>query len=343
MAKFTKTEEITVNCPYCDSTDVIKHGRQKGEQRYHCRDGCGKTFTDTGKLNDHRFTAEQIGAAIRLFYGGYSYKQIAEYMENAYDIPEPSKKTVYLWVKQYTDTAVKRMKDYPAVTSGEWVADESTVKVGGVQYWNWNVLDRGTRYLLASHLSKERDARAAKAVMRKALAAADKPPKNITTDKLRSYLPAIREVLPDTTHIQSEGLRAEVNNNLSERMQGTFRQRTKTLRGLDHKESGQRYLDGWVLTYNLFRDHESLDYDKPGKRAKVSAPFNEWADVVRQGATRSKRVRRPKAVAAPKVALPAKSKAPTPKVTPIPPWVFRTIPKPVRPRVQQRRPRVKVS
>ena len=51
--------------------------------------------------------------------------------------------------------------------------------------------------------------------------AADKPPKTITTDKLRSYIRPIKDVLPEADHIQSEGLRAEVNNNLSERLQGT--------------------------------------------------------------------------------------------------------------------------
>ena len=65
----------------------------------------------------------------------------------------------------------------------------------------------------------------------------------------------------DAKHVQSEGIRAELNNNLSERMQGTFRQREKTLRGLDSRESGQLYLYGWVLTYNLFREHESLNYN----------------------------------------------------------------------------------
>ena len=41
--------------------------------------------------------------------------------------------------------------------------------------------------------------------MRKALAAADKPPKTITTNKLRPYISAIKEMLPNTTHVQSQG------------------------------------------------------------------------------------------------------------------------------------------
>ena len=61
--------------------------------------------------------------------------------------------------------------------------------VGGEKVWLWNVMDGKTRYILACHLSKERDARAAIATMRKATQAADKPPKYFFSDKLRSYLP----------------------------------------------------------------------------------------------------------------------------------------------------------
>ena len=236
MAEFTETVTKTVNCPYCSSKSVVKNGRREDIQRYQCK-GCGKRFTTTGKVHGHRFTSDQIGAAIRQFYSGTSYKQIAEYLEEVHDLPEPSKRTIYQWVKEYTDTALTKMEEHQAQTSGQWVADEMQVTVGGEKYWNWNVMDKGTRYLLASHLSKERDARAATAVFKKALAAADGPPKSVTTDKLRSYIKPIKDMLPDATHIQSQGLRAEVNNNLSERVQGTFRQRTKTLRGWTTKRA----------------------------------------------------------------------------------------------------------
>ena len=235
-------------------------------------------------VHGRRVPAEQIGAAIRMFYSGMSYKQIGENMADMYDIPEPSKQTIYAWVKTYTDVATDRMDDYKAEVGDHWVADEMLVDVGGEQFWNWNVMDADTRYILASHLSPFRDAKAAEAVMLKASNAASKPPKSITTDKLRSYDSAVKKVFPDAKHVKSEGLQASVNNNLSERLQGTFRQRTKTLRGLESLETGQRYLDGWVITYNLFREHEGLKYNTPGEEAEVDTPFSEWADVVRYGA-----------------------------------------------------------
>ena len=282
MAEFTETVTTTksVNCPTCASERVVKSGKQSGEQRYLCR-GCNRRFRANGMAPKRRIPAEWIGAAIRQYYSGMSYKQIAEYMKDAHDIPEPSKATVYEWVRDYTQAALAEMENHPVRTGGHWVVDEMVLDVGGDKYWNWNVMDSETRYLLASHLSSERDQNAAETVLRKAAKASAEPPSRITTDKLQSYVPAIRKVFPDAQHIQSEGLDSELNNNRSERVQGTFRDRTKTLRGLDSRASGQRYLDGWVLHYNLFREHESLGHKPPAQAARLDAPFSEWADVTR--------------------------------------------------------------
>ena len=282
MAEFTETVTTTrtINCPECASEKVVKSGRQSGEQRYLCR-GCNRRFRANGKAMKRRVAAEQIGAAIRMYYSGTSYKQIAEHLRDAYGISEPSKATIYEWVRDYTQAALDTMRDYPAHTGGDWVVDEMQLDVGGEKYWNWNVMDSDTSYLLASYLSKERDEEAAKTVLRKAAGASASPPKTIKTDRLRSYPPAVKAVFPEAKHIQSDGMRSETHNNKGERVQGTFRQRTKTLRGLENQASGQRYLDGWVLNYNLFREHESLGDKPPGEAAKVNAPFREWADVTR--------------------------------------------------------------
>ena len=163
------------------------------------------------------------------------------------------------------------------------------VRVGGQKYWLWNLLDSKTRYILAAHLSKKRDAYAARALMRKGAMNAWELPKTIKTDKLRSYISAVEDLFgADVKHVQSEGLAAEVNNNLSERLQGTIRARDKTLRGLDTRQTGQAYLDGWVLNYNLFREHESLRDRTPAEAARMNPPFSSWGEAVER--TSPKRV-----------------------------------------------------
>ena len=329
--QFITTTTYFVNCPDCNSDHVIKAGKRSGEQRYRCK-ACDKKFRAGGKAKGRRMDAELMGSAIRDYYSGKSYKQIAEGLEKEYNIPEPSKATVYEWVRAYTDEAVEEMADHKAKTGGHWVADEMVVDVGGKKAYNWNVMDEDTRYILASYLSYRRDGHAARAAIRKAAEAADKPPKTITTDKWRAYIKPIKDILPEAQHIQSEGLAAEFNNNLSERLQGTFRSRTKTLRGLESIESGQRYLDGWTLQYNLFRKHHSLGNKTPGEKAKVKPPFKEWADVVKADAvlpkpvrTEARRAERPK-LNLPKVARRERKKRKHP-----------TMPKPVYPRMSRRR------
>ena len=187
-----------------------------------------------------------VGSAIRDYYTGKSYKQIAESLRDEYGIPEPSKATVYEWVRDYTLLAVAEGEKHQPETGGHWVADETMVDVGGQKVWLWNVMDGKTRYILARHLTPSRDADAARIVLRKALAAAGQAPDYIFSGKLRSCQPALREVLPTTKHYQSDGITADINN-LPERLQGTFKDRTKTMRGLGSIESGQRYLEGWTL------------------------------------------------------------------------------------------------
>ena len=279
MTEFT--EPRAVNCPDCESVRVVKIGTRNGYQRYLCR-GCSKKFHTNGKAKGRRFPADQMGAAIRIFYSGMSYQQIAENMGTTYDIPEPSKATIYQWVRDYTKDALKEMDRHPAHTGGRWVVDEMQLDVGRQQYWIWNVMDESTDYLLASHLTKERDARSAEAVLKKAAAAAAETPRTVKTDQWPYYVPAVKKVFPRARHIRPPGGgELEDIKNPSEREQGMFRQHTSTLRGVGSKEKGQLYLDGWTLDYNLFRDHESMDAKPPGQAAKVNPPFNEWADVVK--------------------------------------------------------------
>ena len=119
-----------------------------------------------------------------MYYDGLSYKKIAENLADMFDRPEPSKRTIFEWVKEYTDKAIAAMKGRKAETGDEWVADEMVLKVGGRNVWHWNVMDAKTRYILATHLSPRRDADQAIAVMEKAKAAASRLPKRIRTDRL---------------------------------------------------------------------------------------------------------------------------------------------------------------
>ena len=62
-------------------------------------------------------------------------------------------------------------------------------------------------------------------------------------------------------------------------MQGTFRDRDKTLRGLKSRDTGQEYIDGLVVHYNYFRPHTALDGKRPAEAGGAVIPFEGWRDV----------------------------------------------------------------
>ena len=281
MAKFVEMKTISVSCPVCDSAQVVRHGKRQGVQRYRCS-GCGLAFRGGNTLLGRRVSVDQVGTALDMYYDGLSYKRVAETMATAHKIPEPSISSIYDWVRAYTDVAQKALDGHKPKLGTVWVADEMSVNVGGKQHWLWNVMDSKTRYILAVHLSARRDTREAEKVMEKARRAAGNLPKRIKTDKLGSYIGGIDSTFGgEVEHVQSDGIRALVNNNMSERLQGTFRGRTKVMRGLKTRDSGQAFLDGWIIDYNYFRPHKSLGGKTPADVAGIDVPLSSWVDVVK--------------------------------------------------------------
>ena len=282
MTTFKRTEEYTVSCPNNDGGKIIKHGKQAGKQRYLCKT-CGKAFREADTFQQsRRFPIQQIGVALQGYFDGQSYREAARSVGRAFRTDPPDESNVFRWVQGYARGAAAEMQKHKVPTGREWVADEMQVNVGKQKYWLWNVQDKRSRYLLATHLTPKRDERAAEIVMRKAQAVAANTPEVIRTDKLTSYTPAIKKLFPKTKHLQSEGLRAEVNNNLSERMQGTIRERDKVLRSMKTRETGQNYLDGWAVDFNVFRPHMGVGDKTPAQVAGMKVPFKDWRDVAQK-------------------------------------------------------------
>ena len=247
--------------------------RKTGARCETCRRGGSK-----GATRKHA-TPQQIGLAVDMYYSGLSYRKSGEILADHFERPT-SEASIYRWVGQLTDKAKRELSE-PVNVGNEWVADELQVNLGGKKYWIFNVMDSGTRYVLAAYLTPHRTTRSAATVMAMARERAQAPPKVIKTDGLKSYQQGVRTAFPvhDVRHAVSKGIRAEINNNLSERLQGTFRDRDKTLRGLKTKDSGQRYLDGLVLDYNYFRPHQGIDGKRPAEAAGAEYEYRSWRDI----------------------------------------------------------------
>ena len=258
--------------------------RKTGERCDTCRLPGGGAHTAPVVIHRGHATPQEKGAAVDMYIDGLSYRKTAVNVESYFGRPTTAQ-TVYRWVRELTQKANAVLEGQKIDTGPEWVADEHQVTVGGEKYWVFNVMDSKTRFLLSVHLSRERTTRAAATALAKAREQAANPPREVKTDGLTSYQTAMKIAFPlwQVKHVVSQGIRARINNNLSERLQGTFRDRDKTLRGLKRRDSGQEYLDGLTVHYNYFRPHQSLDGQKPAEKAGAEIQFETWRDVAAMG------------------------------------------------------------
>lgn len=270
-----------IRCKWCGSTYVIKHGIDNDTQKYLCLE-CRREFTTLDAPYGMQTSVEQIGASLAMYYTGSSLSDIVQFLKQAYD-NEVERSTVYRWLIKFTKEAIVAFEEFRPKVSDTWIADETAIKFQDKLYWIWDIIDRDTRFLLASYLSPNRGAKQAQILMERASKRAAAVPANVITDGLLAYLDGIELAFgADTKHIQSSPFGGMLSTNIIERFQGTIKERTKVIWGFKTPETANIILQGFLIHYNFFRPHLALDNHTPAEAAKIKLPFKNWAEFVRK-------------------------------------------------------------
>jgi len=267
-------------CKFCQSYAVVRNGKRRGTQYWLCKN-CGRGFVDNKALPRMKFSIDNIASAVYLYYTGSSLNEIRRHIEQHHNIL-PSDSTIYSWVTRFTKVAINEAEKHIPKVSDTWIADETMLDIGGKKLWLIDIIDHDTRYLLATQLSTTRGRKDIALLMRKAYLKAGKAPKRIITDGWKVYPDAIDLVFgSDTKHISSKPFVEVDSTNLIERFQGSLKDRTKVMRGFKKPESARLILDGWLIYYNFFRPHESLNDKTPAQVAGIKFPYGNWLDIVK--------------------------------------------------------------
>ena len=276
-----RAELKPVVCRYCGSSLIWRYGRNRsGVQRWLCPN-CDKVFLEKDALPKMRITVRQLGDIIGQYYGGMSLKELRRQFEQQHH-EMPSRSSFDRWLIRFSKIAVDEANKHHPKVGDTWLADECVLKIGGKNIWCWDIIDSDTRFLLATHLSPTRTTQDAKQLMDKAETVAGKTPKVVITDALRAYIDGVEQAYgAGTRHIQSKPFAtADLSTNKIERWHSTLRTREGIMRGLKSLPTAQALLDGWLVHYNFFRGHESLDDKTPSEASGIKFPYKNWLDVI---------------------------------------------------------------
>ena len=270
-----------MNCKYCQSENVIKYGKYKDVQYYFCKD-CKRKFANPDAIPKMQYSTDKVADALNMYYEGMSLLEIRRNLIQQHN-DYISDATIYNWVKRFSKPMIIKAGKYKPDVGSVWVADECMIDLDGKNIWFWDIIDTKTRFLIASHMSYTRTTRDAQQLMKQAYDRTGKIPRLIYTDRLRAYLDGIELTFgADTQHRQGSPFDIEVNTNLIERFHGTIKSRTKVMRGLHSVDSARLFMDGWLVHYNFFRPHMSLNDSTPARVAGIQFPFKNWKDVTEQ-------------------------------------------------------------
>jgi len=184
----------------------------------------------------HRFPAEIISHSVWLYHRfGLSLRDVEELLaERGVTL---TYKTIRLWRHTFGPVFAAGLRRRRPRPGDKWHLDEVQLKISGRKHWLWRAVDQDG-VVLDILVQARRNRRAAETFLHRVLVGCGHSrPRVIITDKLASYPPAIRRVLPGVEHRRHRRL-----NNRAETSHRPTRRRPRAMQRFKSPEQAQHFL-----------------------------------------------------------------------------------------------------
>jgi putative transposase len=221
----------------------------------------------------YRFPAEIISHAVWLYYRFHlSHRDIEDLLaERGVQV---SYEAIRLWCRRFGPAFAAGLRRRRAHAGDKWHLDEVQLKINGKKHWLWRAVDQ-QGLVLDILVQERRNQEAAERFLRRVLDGEQQAPRVVVTDKLASYPPALKRVLPHTEHRRHKGL-----NNRAENSHRPVRKRERVLQRFKSPDHAQRFLEPFSAAANHFRPRRHLLPAEQYRELRAER-FQQWREVVR--------------------------------------------------------------
>ena len=279
-----------MSCPYGGDHRTILYGTRKGKQIYFCRD-CILQFKEGGAVGGRSYPPDQIGAAIKMYYNGWSLRQVAKGLTNEFDIMDAyvAPETIRHWVDRYTDAALEWRRDLE-MPDGETLWIIAICALDTQRRWQM-VLDDRTGYIYGINVGGIEEGDLGMGEVDGAIAAATIRYKEKVS--VIQFAPDLRSAFRSRKY-ETWYTRSKWNGDgWVEHIErtGDFPPRltlpksfhefkAACVRFQRSKDTGRirKRLDGWMMNQNFFTEKGG---STPAQAAGVRFRPHSWADVVK--------------------------------------------------------------
>jgi putative transposase len=223
----------------------------------------------------YRFPAAIIGHAVWLYFRfALSHRDVEELLaERGVRV---SYEAIRLWCQRFGPSFAGGLRRRRSRSADKWHLDEVQLKIKGRKHWLWRAVDRDG-LVLDILVQERRNQEAAERFLRRVLEGEGQAPRVVVTDKLASYPPAIKRVLPTAEHRRRKGL-----NNRAENSHRPVRKRERVLQRFKAPEHAQRFLGPFTAVGNHFRPRRPRRHLLPAERYRQlrTVRFQQWREAV---------------------------------------------------------------
>lgn len=219
----------------------------------------------------HRFPPEVISCAVWLYHRfALSLRDIEDLLAERGVIV--SYETVRRWCLKFGPGYQRALRRREGQLGDDWFVNKVFVSIAGKQRYLWRAVDQDGD-ALDILVQDCRDRNAAERFFRKVLRGQRSEPRGVFTDGLRSYISAIRSVLPTTIHDTEK-----YANNRAENSHQPTRRRERQMQKFKSKGHAQRFLGLHARVGNLFRYERHL-LSASNHRMFRARAFATWQQV----------------------------------------------------------------
>ena len=219
----------------------------------------------------HRYPPEVFTQCVRLYYRfSLSYRDVEELMFERGIIV--SYESIRRWCHKFGPAIAAGLRERRPQPQDKWHLDEMYIKMSGRTYYLWRAVD-ADGMVLDILVQERRNQVAAETFLRRLVEAYPDEPRVVATDKLASYAPAIKTVLPRAEHRRHKGL-----NNRAENSHQPTRQRERVMRRFKSVGQAQQFLE----RFGPIREHFCPGRRRRsacGVRASLTLRFATWREV----------------------------------------------------------------
>ena len=220
----------------------------------------------------HRFPPDIISYAVWLYFRfNLSHRDIEDLLAQRGILV--SYESIRLWCIKFGRIYARRLKRRHHGYGDTFYIDEVFVKINGKQHYLWRAVDQEGE-VIDVFLQSRRDGAAAKRFFKRLLRGHGGAPREIVTDKLRSYGVAQRALIPETLHNT-----AQYANNRAELSHQPTRVRERVMRRFKSTAQAQRFLTVHAALYNLFNLGRHLVGAGHYRKLRTDA-FERWTIAV---------------------------------------------------------------